>query len=235
VAKPPPTIIKIHGGPTSHYSADYHGDTQFFTSRGFAVLELNYRGSSGYGRDYMESLRGQWGVLDVEDTRSAAQNLISEGLADPKRLVLMGGSAGGFTLLLSLIAHPGFFRAAVCRYGVSNLFTLATDTHKFERHYLDSLVGTLPKDEERFRKRSPVFSASNIQDPLAIFQGEMDKVVPKSQSDEIVASLSRRGVPHLYQVYPGEGHGWRKSETIQDYYTQVEDFLGRYVADSVDP
>jgi len=226
---PPPTIIKIHGGPTSHYASDYHPDTQFFVSRGLAVLELNYRGSSGYGKAYMDALQGTWGIIDVQDTRRAAEYLVSEGLADSERLILLGGSAGGYTVLLSLITHPGFFSAGVCRYGVSNLFTLSADTHKFEKHYLDFLVGTLPQDEKRYRERSPVFSADRIQDPLAIFQGEDDKVVPRDQSDEIVESLVRRGIPHLYRTYEGEGHGWRKSETIQDYYETLEQFLSEFV------
>ena len=226
---PPPTIIKIHGGPTSQYAADYHADTQFFVSRGLAVLELNYRGSWGYGKAYVNALKGTWGILDVEDTRAAAEYLVSQDLADRKQLVLMGGSAGGYTVLMSLIAYPGVFRAGICRYAVANLFTLAADTHKFEEHYLDSLVGTLPEEAERYRKRSPVFSAHEIRDPLAIFQGEEDQVVPRDQSDEIVKSLARRGVPHLYRTYEGEGHGWRKSETIQDYYESLEQFLSEHV------
>ncbi len=226
---PPATIIKIHGGPTSQYAADYHADTQFFVSRGFAVLELNYRGSWGYGKAYVNALRGTWGVIDVEDTRSAAEYLVSKDLANRKQLILMGGSAGGYTVLLSLIAYPGFFRAGICRYGVSNLFTLAADTHKFEEHYLDSLVGTLPQDEKLYRERSPVFSADKIRDPLAIFQGEEDQVVPRAQSDEIVQSLAQRKVPHLYRTYEGEGHGWRKSETIQDYYESLEQFLSEHL------
>ncbi|MCZ6770022.1 MAG: prolyl oligopeptidase family serine peptidase, partial [Acidobacteria bacterium] len=226
---PPATIIKIHGGPTSQFAADYHADTQFFTSRGFAVLELNYRGSWGYGKAYVDALKGTWGVIDVEDTRSAADYLVSKDLAHRKQLILMGGSAGGFTVLLSLIAYPGFFRAGICRYGVSNLFTMTADTHKFEEHYLDSLVGTLPQDEKLYRERSPVFSAHKIRDPLAIFQGEDDQVVPRAQSDEIVQSLAERGVPHLYRTYEGEGHGWRKSETIQDYYESLEQFLSEHL------
>ncbi len=226
---PPATIIKIHGGPTSQFAADYHADTQFFISRGFAVLELNYRGSWGYGKAYVDALKGTWGVIDVEDTRSAADYLVSKDLAHRKQLILMGGSAGGFTVLLSLIAYPGFFRAGICRYGVSNLFTMTADTHKFEEHYLDSLVGTLPQDEKLYRERSPVFSAHKIRDPLAIFQGEDDQVVPRAQSDEIVQSLAERGVPHLYRTYEGEGHGWRKSETIQDYYESLEQFLGEHL------
>ena len=226
----PPVILKIHGGPTSQYRAEYHAETQFLTSRGFAVLELNYRGSSGYGKAYAQALRGNWGILDVEDAHSAAQHLIGQGLADAKRLILMGGSAGGYTVLLCLIAYPGVFKAAICRYAVSNLLTLAADTHKFEQHYLDSLVGVLPRDRDRYEQRSPVFSADKIQNPVAIFQGEEDLVVPPSQTDQIVESLTRRGVPHVYRLYPGEGHGWRGSETIRDYYKTVEAFLTKQLA-----
>jgi len=226
---PPPTIIKIHGGPTSQYRAGYHAETQFFTSRGFAVLELNYRGSSGYGKSYAAVLKENWGILDVEDIRSAVDYLLSQGLANDQQLVVMGGSAGGYTVLLSLITYPGLFRAGICCYGVSNLFTLTGDTHKFEQHYLDFLVGQLPEHAERYRRRSPLFSAEKIEDPLAVFQGEEDQVVPRSQSDELVESLAKRGVPHLYQIYPGEGHGWRKSETIEDFYGKVEQFLKQYV------
>jgi len=221
----PPTILKIHGGPTSQYKAEYQAETQFLTSRGFAVLELNYRGSSGYGRAYSQELKGNWGVIDVEDTYSAAQFLINENLANAKQLILMGGSAGGYTVLLSLIAYPGIFKAAICRYAVSNLITLATDTHKFEKHYLDFLVGILPRDKNLYEQRSPVFSADKIQDPVAIFQGEKDLVVPPSQSDQIVDSLARRKIPHVYCLYPDEGHGWQGRETIRHYYETVESFL----------
>jgi dipeptidyl aminopeptidase/acylaminoacyl peptidase len=227
--EPPPTIIKIHGGPTSQYRAGYPAETQFFTSRGFAVLELNYRGSSGYGKSYAAVLKGNWGIVDVEDTRAAVDYLLSQGLANARQIVVMGGSAGGYTVLLSLIAYPGLFRAGICRYAVSNLFSLTEDTHKFEQHYLDSLVGKLPEHAERYRRRSPIFSAEKIKDPVAVFQGEEDQVVPRSQSDEIVESLAKQGVPHLYQIYPGEGHGWRKSETIEDYYGKIEQFLRQYV------
>ncbi|MGH9339586.1 MAG: S9 family peptidase [Acidobacteriota bacterium] len=225
----PPAILKIHGGPTSHFSAEYQLDAQYWASRGFAVLELNYRGSSGYGREYAAQLKGKWGVIDVQDVYSAAEYLGGQGLANPNRLVVLGGSAGGFTVLLSLIHYPGIFKAGVCRYAVSNLFTLASGTHKFEMHYLDWLVGTLPEQAELYRQRSPVYSAERIIDPLAVFQGEDDKVVPREQSDQIVDSLRSRGIPHIYRVYPGEGHGWKKQETIEDYYRTLEDFLRRYV------
>jgi len=225
----PPAVIDIHGGPTGQSTARYNGRTQFFCTRGYAYLEVNYRGSTGYGKPYMAALRGQWGVLDVEDAVGGADYLVSAGLADRDRLVIMGGSAGGYTVLKSLVDHPGFFKAALCLYGVSNMFTLAADTHKLEERYLDSMLGPLPQASAIYRERSPIYAADQIVDPIAVFQGEVDRVVPKAQSDDIVASLRRRGVPHEYHVYPGEGHGWRKQETIQQFYTTVEAFLRQYV------
>lgn len=225
----PPLIVLVHGGPTSQVPAAYSAQIQFFTTRGFGVLAVNYRGSTGYGKEYMKKLRGTWGLYDVEDTVGGARYMVEIGRADPERLVVMGGSAGGFTTLLCLVQHPGFFRAGVCLFGVSNLFTLAADTHKFEERYLDSMVGPLPETAALYRERSAVFHADKIQDPVAVFQGEIDRVVPKDQSETIVESLRRRGVPHEYHLYPGEGHGWRKSETIEQYYTAVMRFLRQYV------
>jgi len=225
----PPAIIYIHGGPTSQAVASFHPQTQFFTTRGYAVLQVNHRGSTGYGKAYVEALRGQWGVYDVEDAVSGAQYLIDQGFAAAQRLVLMGGSAGGYTVLQTLVHHAGFFKAALCLYGISNLFTLAATTHKFEAHYLDSLIGPLPEAAALYRERSPLFAADRIRDPIALFQGEMDQVVPKAQADAIVASLTSRSVPHEYHIYAGEGHGWRKAETIAHFYTAVDAFLCQYV------
>lgn len=225
----PPAIINIHGGPTGQARPGYNPRAQFFATRGYAFLEVNYRGSAGYGKRYIELLRGNWGVVDVQDAIGGAQYLVDAGLADPDRLVIMGGSAGGYTVLRALTEHPGFFKAAVCMYGISNLFTLAADTHKFEAHYLDSLLGPLPQAANVYRERSPIFAAERIVDPVAIFQGDQDRVVPRSQAEEIVASLRRRGVPHEYHLYEGEGHGWRKSETIEAFYTAVDRFLRQYV------
>ncbi|HYG78326.1 MAG TPA: S9 family peptidase [Planctomycetota bacterium] len=225
----PPAIIRIHGGPTSQARAAFNADAQFFATRGYAVLDVNYRGSTGYGRAYMNALRGNWGIHDVADAVSGARHIAEEGFADREKLVIMGGSAGGFTVLQALVTHPKFFKAGVCLYGVSNMFTLAADTHKFEERYLDSLLGPLPEAAPVYRQRSPIFHAQQIVDPVAIFQGETDEVVPRAQSDTIVESLKRRGVPHEYHIYPGEGHGWRKSETIERFYTSVEKFLKEYV------
>lgn len=225
----PPLIVLVHGGPTSQTPATFNPQAQFFATRGFGVLVVNYRGSTGYGKEYLKKLRGNWGLYDVEDTVSGAQYLVKANRVDPERLVVMGGSAGGFTVLLCLIRHPGFFKAGICLYGVSNLFTLAADTHKFEARYLDSLVGPLPEAAHLYRERSAIFHADKIQDPLAVFQGDIDRVVPREQSDSIVESLRRRGIPHEYHLYPGEGHGWRKSETVEQFYTAVIRFLRQYV------
>jgi dipeptidyl aminopeptidase/acylaminoacyl peptidase len=225
----PPAILHIHGGPTAQAVAGFQAQTQFFTTRGYAVLQVNYRGSTGYGTAYVEALRGQWGIADVEDAVSGAHYLVDQGLASAQHLVIMGGSAGGYTVLQALVQHPGFFKAALCLYGISNLFTLAATTHKFEAHYLDSLIGPLPEAAALYRERSPLFAADRICDPIALFQGDVDQVVPKVQAEAMVASLARRGVPHEYHVYAGEGHGWRKAETIAHFYTTVEAFLRQYV------
>jgi dipeptidyl aminopeptidase/acylaminoacyl peptidase len=218
-----------HGGPTGQLSARYAASNQFFTTRGYGVLDVNYRGSSGFGRDYRNKLRGQWGIYDVEDVVSGGRALASQGLVDGSKMVIMGGSAGGYTVLQSLIRYPGVFKAGICMYGVTNLFTLASDTHKFEQRYLDSLIGPLPEEGRLYRERSPVFSAERIQDPVAIFQGQDDQVVPVEQAESIVAALRRGNVPHEYHLYPGEGHGWRKAETIVSFYEAVLRFLKQYV------
>jgi len=225
----PPLVVIVHGGPTGQSTAGYSASAQFFTTRGYAVLEVNYRGSTGYGRNYRNKLRGMWGVHDVDDAVTGARHLAGRGLVDPDRMVIMGGSAGGYTVLQALVSYPGTFKAGLCLYGVTNLFTLAADTHKFEQHYLDSIVGQLPEEAERYRERSPIFSADRIVDPVAIFQGEDDRVVPVDQAETIVAALRRNGVPHEYHLYSGEGHGWRKSETIESFYESVSIFLRRHV------
>ncbi len=225
----PPLIVLVHGGPTSQRPATFDPQTHFFTSRGYAVLEVNYRGSTGYGREYRNRLRGNWGIYDVEDSVSGARYLAEQGLVDGKKLVIMGGSAGGFTVLKALEDYPGFFKAGIDLFGVSNQFALAMETHKFEAHYTDRLLGPLPEAGEVYRQRSPLFFVERIQDPIAIFQGEDDRVVPRNQSDEVVESLRRRGVPHIYHVYAGEGHGFRKAKTLEHFYREVEKFLQQYV------
>ena len=225
----PPLIIDVHGGPTSQVKATFLPRAQFFTSRGYAVLEVNYRGSTGYGREYRNMLRGNWGIYDVQDSVSGARYLSNQKRIDEKRVVIMGGSAGGFTVLKAMEDYPGFFKAGICLYGVSNQFTLVADTHKFEAHYSDLLLGMLPQAADLYHERSPEFFCDQIRDPIAIFQGEDDVVVPRNQSDRVVASLQRRGIPHEYHLYPGEGHGFRKTETIEAFYKAVDNFLKQHV------
>jgi len=225
----PPLVVAVHGCPTGQAKTDFDPRSQYLTSRGYAVLDVNYRGSAGFGREYRNKLQGNWGIFDVQDSVSGAQFLVDQGRVDAKRIVIMGGSAGGFTVLKALEDYPGFFTAGICLFGVSNQFTLAANTHKFETHYSVSLIGPLPEASDLYRERSPIFFVDQIKDPIAVFQGEDDVVVPRAQSDEVVASLERRGIPHVYHVYPGEGHGFRKSETIEHFFNEVEKFLTQYV------
>jgi dipeptidyl aminopeptidase/acylaminoacyl peptidase len=207
----PPVVLLIHGGPTGQAVAAWSPNSQFFATRGWAVLVVNYRGSTGYGREYMLKLRGNWGICDVEDSLSGVRYLAGQNLIDPDRTVIMGGSAGGFTVLQTLSQHPDSFTAGVSLYGVANQFGLAADTHKFETRYTDTMVGPLPDDAQTYYDRSPEYHAHRIVRPLAVYQGEIDKVVPKAQSDAIVEALKRSGTPHIYHCYEGEGHGWRSA------------------------
>ncbi len=225
----PPVIALIHGGPTSQVRAGWKSDAQFFTSRGYAVLYVNYRGSTGYGREYMLRLRGNWGICDVEDSISGVQHLADAEKIDPQRTVIMGGSAGGFTVLQTMVTQPEAFTAGINLYGVANQFHLASETHKFETRYLDTMLGPLPEASAIYRERSPVFFADKIRRPLAVFQGDIDQVVPRAQSDEIVAALEKSGTPHVYRLYEDEGHGWRRQDTIEDFYHTVEEFLKQHV------
>ena len=226
----PPLIVYVHGGPTSQSRATYSPIAQFFATRGFAFLEVNYRGSTGYGRPYQDKLRGMWGVYDVEDSATGAQALAARGLADPSRLVIMGGSAGGYTVLQSLVDKPGVYKAGVCYYGVADQFALTLASEfKFESRYNDQLIVKLPQDSALYRERSPLFHTDRISDPVIIFQGTEDKVVPPMHSESIVAALRARRVPHEYVVFEGEGHGWRKPETIETFYNRIVAFLKQYV------
>ncbi len=225
----PPLIVHAHGGPTGQQSAGYHGAAQFFATRGYAFLSVNYRGSTGYGREYMLKLRGNWGIHDTEDCAAGARYLAERGLADEERFVIYGGSAGGFTVLNSLVNKPGFYAAGVNLFGVSNQFLLAAETHKFEERYLDTMLGPLPEAAALYRERSPVFHAERIVDPLLIFQGSIDEVVPPNQSEQVVEALKRRGVPHEYHLYEGEGHGWRRPETIEHCFETMLRFLQEHV------
>jgi dipeptidyl aminopeptidase/acylaminoacyl peptidase len=225
----PPAFINVHGGPTSSAMASYSPFAAYFAARGYAWLEVNHRGSTGYGRTYRDLLRGNWGIMDVEDAVEGARMLASQGLADGSRRIIRGGSAGGYTVLNALTMFPGVFAAGISMYGISNLFSLALDTHKFEAHYQDSLIGKLPKAAGKYHTRSAIFHADQIRDPLMIFQGDEDTVVPPNQSEQIVTEIKKQGIPYLYQVYTGEGHGFRKSEHLVDSIQQIERFLMQYV------
>ena len=210
----PPLIVISHGGPTGATSATLSLPIQFWTSRGFAVLDVNYRGSTGYGRAYRELLDGNWGIADVEDCINGARHMARNGRADAERLVIRGGSAGGYTTLAALAFHD-VFAAGACYYGVSDLETLATDTHKFESRYLDRLIGPYPQARDVYVARSPIHAAQRLSCPVIFFQGLEDRVVPPSQAERMVQALRDKGLPVAYLAFEGEQHGFRKSETIE--------------------
>ena len=222
----PPAIVQVHGGPTGKADQSFSAETAYFCSLGYAYVRLNYRGSAGYGRAYLESLNGHWGEYDTEDAVSLARYLGENGLADPKRLLITGGSAGGFTVLNVLTQYPEVYTAGAALYGVSDLFGLARSTWKLELHYTESLSGTLPEAEAKYYEWSPLYHAEKIRVPLALFQGDKDMVVPKEQSEGL---LSRIKVPHVFRLYEGEGHGFRKPEHIRDYLITLHQFLQQYL------
>lgn len=221
----PPAIIHVHGGPTGSVERSFSFEMAFFTNRGYAVLAVNYRGSTGYGRRYQQALNGHWGEYDVEDTVSGAKFLVENQLADSHRLILKGSSAGGYTVLNTLIRHPGVFAAAICSYPVANLLTILQETFKFEQHYYDSLIGRYPEEAEKYEAWSPARHIDRLTTPMLLFHGDSDPVVPVGQSDEICAALRARGVPLVYHVFNGEGHGWKKPETLETYYAMIQQFL----------
>jgi dipeptidyl aminopeptidase/acylaminoacyl peptidase len=217
----PPLIVQCHGGPTGEtlpalsISAQRgKPPIQFFTTRGIAVVDVNYRGSTGYGRDYRDRLDGEWGILDTIDCVRAAEYLADQGRVDSTRLAIQGGSAGGYATLCALAFHDTF-NAGVSYYGVADLEALARDTHKFESRYLDGLVGSLPEATETYRERSPVHHADEIRCPLLLLQGDEDPVVPPSQAEQMLNALAENGVPHSYIEFEGEQHGFQRADSIQ--------------------
>ena len=222
----PPLIVMSHGGPTSAAASFFQLAIQFWTSRGFAVVDVNYGGSTGYGRAYRQRLNGAWGIVDVEDCCAAATYLADEGLVDPDRLIIRGGSAGGFTTLAAL-AFTDRFHAGANHFGVSDMETLATMTHKFESRYLDSMVGPYPEDKAVYEERSPINHVDGFSSPLITFQGLEDAVVLPEQSERIVAALDAAGVPHAYLAFEGEQHGFRMADTIKAVHDAELSFYGQ--------
>lgn len=227
----PPLMVMIHGGPTADARAELHLDIQYWTSRGFAVVDVNYRGSSGYGRGYRNLLRGRWGVADVEDCLAAAQYLAAEGRVDPRRMCIAGGSAGGFTTLAALARSDTPFAAGANSFGIADLEVLAGDTHKFESRYLDRLIGPYPQERERYIERSPIHHLDELRRPVIVLHGAEDPVVPLRQSELIVSALRANGTPVAYVVFEGEQHGFRQAANIRrafeaelSFYAQVFGF-----------
>ncbi|MDE0885729.1 MAG: prolyl oligopeptidase family serine peptidase [Myxococcota bacterium] len=210
----PPLLVKSHGGPTAAASAALDLRIQYWVSRGIAVVDVDYGGSTGYGREYRERLRGQWGIVDVEDCVHAARSLAAEGAVDAERLAISGGSAGGYTTLCALTFHDTF-RAGASLYGIGDLEALARDTHKFESHYTDGLVGPYPEAVETYRARSPIHSCERLNCPVIFFQGLEDKIVPPGQAEAMVSALAAQGIPHAYVPFEGEQHGFRQARNIQ--------------------
>ena len=218
----PPLVVRIHGGPTAAARAEWSPSVQFWTTRGVAVVEVDYRGSTGYGRRYREGLRDRWGVADVEDCLAAARWLAAQGRVDPSACVIRGGSAGGFTALSALVAdgwarldgRPAVFAAACSLYGVTDLARLAEDTHEFESRYLDGLVGPWPEASATYAERSPMSHVDVVGAPVLLLQGGVDPVVPLSQAEALRDALAARGVPHALVVFPSEAHGFRQAANI---------------------
>jgi dipeptidyl aminopeptidase/acylaminoacyl peptidase len=229
----PPLIVKSHGGPTGAASPALRLGHQFWTSRGFALVDVNYGGSTGYGRPYRERLAGRWGEVDVEDCTAAARFLAREGLADATRCIATGGSAGGYTTLC-LLTFGEAFAAGASHYGIGDLEALARDTHKFESRYTDWLIGPWPEAADLYRKRSPIHHAERLARPVIFFQGEEDRVVPPAQAEAMAAVLASRGVPHALLLFEGEGHGFRRAENVRAALESELCFYGEVLGFAVD-
>ena len=231
----PPLLVVTHGGPTGRTTPEYSSIRQYFCSIGFALLDINHRGSSGYGRAYRQQLLGQWGVFDVDDIISGIDFVASQGWIDPGRVFIRGSSAGGFVVLSSLTRYPERFAGGSCYYGIGNLITLSEITHKFESKYTDNLVGkkfdpvSARRPDSRYVSRSPLFHMNSLSCPLILFQGEDDKIVPPEVAREVVNSLRENGLEYEYTEYPGEGHGFRLKRNRLDALGREINFFVRII------
>ncbi len=234
----PPLLVTSHGGPTSAATTDLQPLIQFWTSRGFALLDVNYGGSTGYGRPYRQRLEGQWGVVDVDDCIAGARYLVERGEVDPNRLAIRGGSAGGYTTLCALTFRDAF-NAGASHFGLSDLEAIARDTHKFESRYLDRLIGPYPQQQDLYRARSPVHSSDQLSSPVIFFQGLEDRMVPPNQAEQMVEALRAKQLPVAYIAFAGEGHGFREAENIKRSLEAELYFYGRIFgftpADEIEP
>jgi dipeptidyl aminopeptidase/acylaminoacyl peptidase len=222
-------IVWIHGGPTGQWPVTFNPRIAYFVDRGWAVLVPDHRGSTGHGRTYVQAMRGGWGEMDTADVAAGMRAAVERGWADVRRVAVMGGSAGGFTVLNLLAQHADLCAAGVDLFGVTDLLDLDETTHRFEAHYLHSIVGPLPEMAARYRERSPVNVVDRIRTPLLILQGGDDVVVPPAQSEAIAGRLRALGRTVEHHVYEGEGHGWVRPETVIDELERVESFLRRHV------
>jgi dipeptidyl aminopeptidase/acylaminoacyl peptidase len=234
----PPLLVNIHGGPTSQARSGLSLGKQYWTSRGFAVVDVNYGGSTGYGRKYRDRLNGQWGVVDMDDCCNAARHLAAAGIVDGERLAITGGSAGGYTTLCALVFRD-VFMAGASHFGVSDAEALAVETHKFEARYLDRLIGPYPAERDLYVERSPIHFAGRLDRPVAFFQGLEDRIVPPDQAEKMVAALKEKGLPVAYVAFEGEQHGFRQAEHIKRaldgefyFYSRI---FGFEPADEIEP
>ena len=234
----PPLVVHCHGGPTGSAGPTYPFEYQYWTSRGFALVDVNYGGSAGYGRAYRMRLNGEWGVVDVDDCINAARHLVKQGLVDPDRVSITGGSAGGYTVLLSLTRRD-FYDAGASHYGIGDLELFIKETHKFEAHYCDRLIGPYPERADLYRDRSAIYFADNLKCPVILFQGLEDKIVPPSQAETFVEVCKKKRLPYAYVAFEGEQHGFRQARNIRRAFEGELYFLSRIfgfeVADGIEP
>ena len=226
-AEKPPLVVFVHGGPTGATSAAFSPLVQYFTTRGLAVLDVNYRGSTGYGRAYRDRLRGKWGIYDVDDCLAGARAMAAAGRVDSARMAIRGSSAGGYTVLAALVHPEGdLFRAGACLYGISDLAALARDTHKFESRYCDGLIAPWPQGAEVYKERSPISHPDRLRTPVIFFQGAEDKVVPPDQTRLLAEALRKKGIPAPHHLFAGEAHGFSRAATLRTVYEAELSFYG---------